>query len=481
MDSTKKNYIYQVVYQIISILLPLITAPYLARIIGKNGVGLYAYTYSIIWYFVLFAKLGIDIYGNRTIATVRDDQNKLNKVFTELFIIHFVVSIIALGVYLFCYFVFLKEYAVIALAQILYIVAELVEVNWLFFGLEKFKLVVSRNTVVKLVTLLLILLFVKNPNDTWIYCIIMAGGALGSEVIVWLWVPRYVKFVKVSFGEVFRHFVPLISFFIPAIAVSFYKVMDKIMLGVIADTDQVGLYENAEKIINMLQGLITALGTVMLPRMSNLAHKGDVGKSEKIILLSMKFIMFATLPLVFGIIGTADVFVPIFYGNDFEECVPLLIGLSLSMPFLTFANVLRTQFLLPNHRDKVYQISLISGSIINLTVNYLFIPKMQAAGAVFGTILAEATVCFIQSWYSRKKLPIISYIKGSIPYLVSGGIMCLIVNFIGRNMSIEIKTLIIQVLVGVLVYGLCSFIYLYRVKDELWCEIVAITKKRKKK
>ena len=457
-------------------LTPLITAPYLARVLGKEGIGIYAYTYSVAWYFVLFAKLGIDTYGSRAIALVRDNSKELNQTFSELFFIHVVMSIIVLCAY-FVYLQCIKELSIVEVMQGLYIVAEMIEINWLFIGLEKFKLIVRRSIFIKISTIMAIFIFVKSSEDVWKYCVILSGTALLSEAIIWTKLPNEIGLRKISIKAAIRHIKPLFAFFVPSIAVSLYKIMDKIMLGKLAGIEQVGLYESSERVISILQGFVTALGTVMLPRISNLIAIGEETKSKKIITLSMKYIMIITFPLIFGIVGIADKFVFVFYGKDFSECIYLIQGLAVSMAFLAFANVIRTQYLLPNGKDIVYQASLISGAIVNVITNSLLIPQIRALGTVIGTILAEATVCIIQSVCSRKQLPVTLYIKRSIPYLLNGLIMCIVVYITGLNKEANVSTLTVQIVIGVLVYTTLSFIHLITVKDELWQEIKNTIKK----
>lgn len=472
MDSIKRNLIFQTAYQILTIIIPLITAPYVARAVGAAGIGTYSYTFSIASYFALAAKLGIHVYGNRTIAMVRDDQEKLNKAFSELLWVHVIVGILALVAYAGYIALFVESYKIIFVIQALYVVVELLEVNWLYFGLEKFQLTVTRNIVIRLLSLVAIFVFVKGPDDVWKYCVILAGSAAANEIVMWFFVPRYVRFVKPDWNAAKKHIKPLITLFIPSVAVSLYKVMDKIMLGSISDVMQVGFYENSEKIINLTLGLVTALGTVMMPRMSNLAAKGAKEESKRYISLSMRFILIASLAMAFGLSGVARVFAPVFFGQEFAGCDILIVGLSISMPFVAFANVLRTQYLIPNKKDRVFQGSVIVGAIVNLVVNYLLIPSMQAKGAVIGTIVAEAAVCVIQAVACLKMLPIKKYVLEAIPALVSGLLMAVVVNWMGWLLGVSIVTLIIQVVIGVIVFLMLMGVYMYFTKDEMFSMVM---------
>lgn len=466
-SSIKKNLFFQTLYQVLTIILPLITAPYVARVVGAAGVGTYSYTYSIASYFALVAKLGINVYGNRTIAMVRDDPEKLNKTFSDLLAVHMGVGFLALAAYAGYIGFFAKEYHVIFIIQGLHILAEMLEVNWLNFGLENFQLTTTRNIAIRLLALVATFVFVKGPDDVVIYCAILAGSVIASEVVMWFFVHRYVKLVKPVWKDARKHIKPLLMFFVPSVAISLYRVMDKIMLGSMSNVTQVGFYENSEKIINLTVGLVTALGTVMMPRMSNLAAKGATEESRRYIHVSMRFIMIATLAMAFGISAVSTVFAPVFFGDEFAGCNVLIAGLSVSMPFVAFANVLRTQYLIPNKQDRVFQGSVISGAVVNLCANYLLIPSLQAMGAVIGTILAEATVCIIQAVACRKVLPIRRYLLETIPAFVAGAVMLVAVHLIGNAMGTSIPTLIVQVGAGVVLFVGLLGVYMLLTKDEM--------------
>ena len=161
----KQNYLYNVIYQLLLVLLPLLTAPYISRVLGTEGVGIYSYTYSIAYYFVLFAMLGINNYGNRAIAKVKDNSEELNRTFSSLLIFHIYISILTTIAYVFYCIFLVKDNTYIAILQVLYVLSGIFDINWFYFGMEKFKLTVTRNTIIKLLSVIAIFLFVKNEND----------------------------------------------------------------------------------------------------------------------------------------------------------------------------------------------------------------------------------------------------------------------------------------------------------------------------
>lgn len=478
MSKLKMNFIYQSAYELLIILLPLVTSPYISRVLGAEKIGIYSYTYSIANYFVLFAMLGIKNYGNRMIAKSRDNREDLNRTFSSIFCLHALISVFVIFAYIFYALFIVKENRLYVFIQGTYVLGALFDINWFYFGIEKFKLTVTRNTVIKILTVVLIFTFVKSKNDLWIYVTIMALGSFISQSIVWFFLRRYVSFVKPTWKEVEIHLKPMAVLFIPAIAVSLYKVMDKIMLGSLATKTQVGFYENSEKIINIPMTIITAFGTVMLPRMSNMIAKGDNKETQKYIKISMKYIMFIAFALGFGIASISHEFVPVFFGDEFLVCGPLITVLAITVPFIAFANIIRTQYLIPSCEDKIYIVSVFTGAIVNVIINLLLISRLQAMGTVIGTVFAEISVCVVQAFYVRKKLPIVSYIRSFILFTIPGGIMYLVVRMIGNYMGASILTLIVEVVVGGVTYLLLGALYLLITKDEI---IMSTTKKIKKR
>lgn len=470
--SVKKNFIYNMFYQILIVIIPLITTPYLARIFGPEGTGIQSYTFSIANYFVLFAMLGVNNYGSRTIASVRDNKKELSKSFFGIYLIQFMMSIISLLLYCGYIFIFVNEYKVFFIIQSFYIISAFFDINWFFFGIEKFKLTVIRNTLVKLATVICIFIFVKSSNDLYKYSVILSLGTLISQLILWKYIKLYIVSVKLSKNDIFKHIKPNLVLFIPVISISIYKIMDKIMIGSMTNVVQVGLYENSEKILAIPLGVISALGTVMLPKMSNLKALGDLKESKRYIVLSMEFIMFIAWGSVFGLIAVAPILIPIFLEQKFIDCIPIVSLLAITLLFVSWANVIRTQFLIPNRKDKIYLISTIAGAIINLLINLLLIRRLGAIGATIGTIFAELIVCVYQTIKVRSFLDIKMLLKKSIFYVIPGVIMYFIVSTIGKNMGISIITILIQVISGVLIYGLIGIVYMIKTKNEVILNII---------
>lgn len=455
--SVKKNFFYQSLYEILIIVLPLITSPYIARVLGAEKLGIYSYTYTIANYFVLFAGLGVKNYGNRTIAIVRDDQNKLNRTFSSIYAVMVIIAIIVSIIYI-GYIVFLCKYKIIASIQFLYVLSCILDINWFYFGIEKFKITVARNTIIKIGTIISIFIFVKEKEDLWLYCLIMASGVFISQAVVWFFLKNYVKIEKPTIKEMRVHVKPLFILFIPVLAISLYKYMDKIILGLLSTKSQVSFFDNAEKAINIPTSIITAFGTIMLPRMSNMAKNGDLEMIKDYIQKSSELVMCIACALTFGLMGVARNFAIIFWGIEFAPCGVLIIALSMTIPFLSFANVIRTQFLIPQKMDMPYITSVFVGAGVNLVLNLILIPKYNALGAAISTIAAEMSVCILQMFFVRKKLPILTYVRDSLIFVFFGMTMYMIVNLLDNAYS-SLLSLLLQIFVGSIFYTGCCLVY----------------------
>lgn len=467
MPSLKKNLVYNVIYQILVIVLPLITAPYISRVLGADGIGTYSYVYSIAYYFGLCGMLGISNHGSRCIALLKYDREKASQEFANLYCIQFVTSAVALLFYIIFADLFFSGNKSIAFIDTLFTISYLLDINWFFFGMEQFKITVTRNIIIKILTVCCIFVFVKTDSDLWLYTLIMASGSVLSQLYLWLQIRKFICIKFPVWNDIKRNIKPVLILFIPVAAYSIYKVMDKIMLGALTTVTQVGYYESAEKIINIPVGFITAFGTVMLPRISALVSEGDDSQIRKYNQLSFRYFTILVSAVVFGLIGISDVLAPVYFGDAFIPSSPLIKGLSLTLIFMTWANIIRTQYLIPNKRDYPYVISTLCGAIINLMFNLIFIPILGALGALIGTVLAEASVFFAQAFLVRKEFPVFKFVMQTIPFFVFGGIMSLCVYTVGNMREESISTLIIQVVLGAVVYlGLC-FGYLLIVKDEI--------------
>lgn len=357
----------------------------------------------------------------------------------------------------------------IAVVQGLLVLSSIFDISWFFFGLEQFKITTIRSTVVKLLSVVLIVLFVHNETDLWKYTVIMAGSTLLSQLIMWPFLRSFVDYKLPRLKEISKHFKPNIILFIPVIATNLFKYMDKIMLGEMSVMTELGYYENAERLIQIPNSLVTALGTVMLPRMSNLVKSNNKQKSDSLTSKSMMLSIFACSAMAFGIVGVSEVFVPVFFGDEFLQVIPLLYLLAPIMIFICWGDVIRTQYLIPNMKDVGYLLSVTVASLCNLIINYLLIPNMGAIGAAIGTVCAEFLVCFLQTIIVGKALPIFSYIKNCIWFVLFGIIMYFIIHQI--YVYSDLLSVFIRIGLGAIIYLLLSYVYLIKFHKDILVNI----------
>ena len=428
--STKKNAAYNVAYRMFSVFLPLVTAPYLSRTVGTDGVGLYSLAWSVSYVFCLIGMLGLNDYGVRTIAQVRDDRETLDRTFSAIWQMQFLVAGVTLIAWFGYVFLVAGEEKVIALHLTMMSVSCLCSLDWCLMGLDIFKPIALRNTFVKLAAAACVFLFVKEKADLWIYGFVWSLSTLLGNLMSAASLRGKVRYRRVSMKESLKHLRPCAVLFISVLAVNVYRTMDKVMVSTIAGVDENGLYENAEKIIYCLSGFISAIGTVMMPK---IAHMQQLGQKERIarhIDRSMELIVCMVSAMAFGVAAVADRFAPLFYGEDFRYSGTLMIPLAFTLIMIGFANVIRTQVVLPQKRDHIFVKSVCCGAVVNLVANACLIPGMKSMGAVAGTLMAEMTVPLVQFLILRKELPYSRYLRYVGIYAVFGGIMLAAVRLV---------------------------------------------------
>lgn len=463
-----KNFFYNSSYQLLLFFLPLITTPYVSRILGANGIGIYSYYYSIASYFVLFILLGLNNYGNRTIAyTLNKDE--CSKVFCNIYSVQFIAGIFVCFLYI-AYSLFISTNKNITYIFLLYVISGILDINWYFAGTQQFKISVVRNFIVKVLGTICIFSFVTDSGDVNIYCTIMALTTLFSQILLWPFLYKQIKFTKPQFIEIKKHIKPNLALFLTVLAVSLYKIMDKIMLGMMANYNEVGYYESAEKIINIPIAFVVSLGTVMLPYTTRLISKGTTD-NRKLIHISLIFSMIITSALSFGIMGVADIFVPMFYGSGYDKCIYLYYILMPSCLFLAFANVVRTQYLLPNKFDKEYIKSAFLGAGINFFINIILIPKFASLGAAIGTLFAEAFVCVYQCYVCRNGFSFIKTLKQVSPFIISGIFMFLILFNLNLNIENTLLLLLTKIASGICIYTF-TLMLIWRKLNNLYVDYI---------
>ena len=455
--NTRRNTLYNVAYRVFSIFLPLVTAPYLTRTVGRHGNGLYDYAWAISYIFCLIGMLGLENYGVRAIAQAKDEQKTLDRTFSSIWRMQLLVAGTALAGYLVYALAIAGEERAIALSLTMMSVSCLVNLDWCLMGLDLFKPIALRNTAVKLIAAACVFIFVHGEDTLWVYGFVWSAATLIGCVSCWPSVRRYVHLVPVTWSEALVHLKPCAVLSISVIAVSVYRQMDKVMVGALSSMDQNGLYVAAEKIIYCLSGFISAVGTVMLPKVSHMQKLGQTDRIRRHIDASMQAVLCMVTAMAFGVASVADRFSPLFYGEAFAPSAALMAPLAFTLMMIGFANVIRTQWILPQGRNGIFVRSVVTGAVVNLIANSLLIPRMGAMGAVIGTLLAEMSVPVTQWIVLRRELPYGRYMLYVAEYSAIGLVMLGCVRLLGMVLPLSgWLGLAVQVAVGGAVYcGLC--------------------------
>ena len=410
--SITKNYIYNLTYQILILILPLVTTPYISRILGAENIGIFSFTTSISAYFILFGSLGIALYGQREIAYLQNNKKEYSKAFFEIVLLRVITIFIAL---LFFNLIFVNnnnDYKIYYNILVLEIIGNCIDISWFFQGLEEFKKTVVRNIIVKLISVLCIFLFVKHENDLIIYYVIYVLSVIIGNCSLWLYLPKYLSKVNFKNIKIFKHIKPTILLFIPQIAIQVYTLLDRTMLGILtSNISEVGYYEQTQKVIKVLLAVITSMGTVMLTRISNSFSNGEKENVNEYIKKSFNIVFLLAFPMIFGIIAISQRFVPVFFGNGFEKVIILMNVISPIILIIGISNVIGMQYLLPTKRQKEFTMSVLYGAIVNFLLNIILIIKFKSVGASIATVIAEITVTSIQIYFIRKEFDINNIIK----------------------------------------------------------------------
>ncbi|BCX31099.1 hypothetical protein LTWDN19_16660 [Latilactobacillus curvatus] len=471
LNSLRKNLIYNSIYQLLVILTPLITSPYISRVLGADGIGTYSYNYTVANYFLVFAMLGVANYGNRSISKARDNKEEYSKTFWSIYFFQITFSLIIIILYFLYFFFLCKTNRLIVLIESLVVMSSIFDVTWLFFGLELFKVTTIRSIIVKLFTVVSLLIFVRNNKDVWIYCLIMSLGILANQILLWPMVVRYVKWSKPTINEILSNLRPNLILFLPVVAISLFVYIDKLMLGIYSTYSELGYFDNADKITSIPMSLITALGTVMLPRMSYIAKKKDKNLENELNEYSMFIAVLMSSAFAFGIMGITKPFVPLFFGKGFTPVGTLLLIMAPKMIFISWANIIRNQYLLPHSRDLSYTISVFIGAIVNLVINILLIPRYGANGAAIGSIITELLITTAQTIMAWKYMEISKFVKNGIPLILIGLVMYIgIVNISFDNLLV---TVLLRIISGAVIYIILVLIYTFFFRKKIFNSLLS--------
>ena len=451
--SIKKNYIYNLIYQVLTFITPFITAPYVSRILEPDGVGTFSYIQSINSYFVLFATFGIATYGQREISYYQDNLSLRSQAFWNTKVLEIITS----GICFFTYVAFSINTAmpVLYLVMSFNILAVVCDATWFFQGMEEFGKIVFRNILLKILNIVYIFTVVTAKDDLVWYAAGCALFPLLANIVLWGYLPKYITGFHLSELRPFKNFQIVLSLFVPSIAIQVYTVLDKTMIGVITQSAfENGYYDRAIILSKIGLSVVGSLGTVMIPRIGFLYSHRDYGKIRYYIAQSFRFVWMVTIPMSLGLFVIIENFVPWFFGPGYEEVIPIVRILAALLFIIGISNVIGLQYLIPTNRQNLFTKTVLAGAVFNFCMNMVLIPIYAARGAAIASVLAELIISLLELYMVRKEIPIGEIFRAMVNYLLAGSAMFVLLINAERVLSASFLHTIILILSGMLTYAL---------------------------
>lgn len=406
MHSIKYNFIMNFILTASNFIFPLITFPYVSRILLASGTGKVSFSTSVASYFLMIASLGIPTYGIKACAKVRDNKEELSKVTQEILLINFVATVIASFLYIICVFYVPKFNGdkTLYFIQGINIVLNMFGVNWLYQALEKYDYITYRSIFFKVISVILMFIFIKDVGDYRIYAAITVFAAVGSNLLNFIRLRKYISFRRFDNYDIKSHLKPIFILFAQSITISVYTNLDTIMLGVLKNDQEVGYYTAAVKVKGILASVVSSLGSVLMPRMSYYIKNNAKQEFYRLLSKALNIAMLMSLPLaLFFIIAAKDVILTL-SGSDFLPAV-------LTMQIITFAiipiglsGIIGVQVMIPLNMEKFVFWSVFVGAMSDLLLNLFLIPIYGASGAAMATTIAETVVLIVQIRLARNIL-----------------------------------------------------------------------------
>ena len=476
--SLKKNIAISTLYQILLVILPMITAPYIARVLGPDQSGIYDFTNSIQTYFAMFAALGTASYGAREIARVRNDEKMRSVLFWEIELMTVMTSAACIAVW-FVFIFFANQYKVIYLVLTMGLFSTMFDISWFFAGMEQFTYTVSKNAVCKLAGVILMFLFVKRPEDLLLYIIIITASTMLGNLSMWLYIPRFVT--KVDFKKLrFRkHFHETLIYFIPSVATSVYTVLDRTLIGTITNNRaENGCYHYTMQIINIMKALtFSSLNMVLGSRIAYLFAEEKYDEIKERIRDSINYILFMGFGICFGLIGVSRRFVPLYLGPGYDRVITMLMLMSPIVIIIGVSNCLGSQYYTPSGNRRLSARFIIIGAIVNFTLNLILIPRFWGYGAIVASLIAETVITVLYFRHCNGYLTAETLFREGWKKLAAGILMLAVIMVVDRRIESNIIALVAEVAVGFTVY--CAVIVILR--DTFLSEIVMGKILRRKK
>ena len=463
MKSIKKNFLYNILLNVSAVVFPLITAPYVARVLEPDGIGLINFSGTYAGYFAMVAVLGIPNYGIREVSKIRDDKKKLSELVSQLMSISAIATIGITFVYFLTIYLIgrLNENSIIFLIAGFLIYLAPFKINWYYQGLEEFGYITFRTLVIRLLSIVCLFLLVHEKSDLIVLMLINLFGGIIADV--WNFSKMWSGGVHPTFTVhgLKPHMKPLMLLFSSVIAISIYTILDTLMLGFMADYSEVGYYNQAVNLSKTILAVVTSLSVVAIPRVSYYVERKEFSKVSGLINTSFSIISLLAFPCAFGMMCISSVFVPLFFGKMFVGAVIPMMILSALIILIGLNNIVGMQILMGMGLDKLFLYSVLAGTISNFCMNCILIPICGSIGASISSVLAEAIVLFVMLFFTYRFTPIrISSSKDIILSFV-GAIMLIPLYLFLRGAMSGWPLICFFIIAGAIVY----FIFEYAVKN----------------
>lgn len=481
MSKLGKNFLLNTIYQICAIIIPLVTAPYLSRVLMANNYGIYSYVQSTAAIIQTLTLLGLYSYGNRQIAYYRDNVKKLSQIFWELMILRMIIGIFGTIVYM--SISLNSNYSHYFLLYYPFYLSNIIDCSWIYMGMENIFPCVVKNIIAKIATMIGIFIFVNSPDDIGKYIFLVAMSSLICNIIVYLELRNIIFVTKIYFSNIYKHLKGSIMLFLPQIASMLYLQMDKTMLGAITGkTSMVSFYDQADKLVTIAFSLITAISTVMMPRIANEFHKGHNDRIEYYINKVGKLSLALAYPMMIGMMTIATKLVPWYLGTEYMPTANALIIISPLAVINTLIGISGNQYFIATNKITILTISNFVAAGCNLVINCILIPKFGYIGAAIATLFSSTINVAIQYVYLNRYIKIKKMLVSSFKYFFISVFMGLCIKLITNffNLSSTPKTTFIQLIVGLIVYGGVLLILHDTVVQDI-CDIFNIKLKKIKK
>ena len=469
--SVKLNALLNTVLQIANIIFPLITFPYVSRVLLVEANGRLSFCSSIVSYFSLFATLGLSTYGIKAVARVREDRVKLSRTVHELLFINLITTSISFSILVASLFIvprFGKDWEVLLIYSINMLLND-AGLNCLYSGLEEYAYITKRSIIFKSIGIILMFIFVHSPEDYLKYALITVFSTTGGNILNIIYSKKYIDYKLQSNYRIKQHIKPTLAMFSTSLATSIYSSLDSIMIGFIIGDYEVGIYTAAVKVRTILSTLVTSVGSVLLPRMSYYVANQKWDEFRRLLKKSYSVLIMLSIPTSVYFLMAAKPSIILLSGKVYLDSV---IPMQILMPIViisSLVNITGLQILIPIGGEWKYTISVTCGALADLMLNLFLIPHYGAIGAAFATLIAEVIEIIIQMFYVREYIKDVISIKATVQVLVGTALGA--VGFVIVNSMIKLNALFTLAITALVFFGIFA-LFLMIVKYEMFYEMI---------